>query len=80
MRLEWAPPLDDGGANVTSYQIFVDGSIEVTTNVTVAVIVLNSTDSEEHLVQVRAMNCAGYGANASRNVTGSNVHKINSLA
>ena len=64
MRLEWSPPLDDGGASITSYHIFVDQVyMENATTTAVANIELNSTG--EYLVQVRAVNCAGYSDNVS---------------
>ena len=72
VMVEWDPPLDDGGVNVTSlnYQIFVDSVLEDVSNDTEAILELNTT--REHLVQVRAINCAGYGANISSyiNITG----------
>ena len=81
MRLEWSPPEDDGGANITSYQVFVDNSLQVTSTDTVAIIELNPTG--EHLVQVRAGNCAGYGTNLVAKVItlkGKKVKLINYMA
>ena len=66
MRLEWSPPLDDGGATVTSYQIFTNEITENTTSATEATIGLNSTG--DYLVQVRALNCAGYSDNVSLSI------------
>ena len=66
VRLEWSPPLDDGGATVTSYQIFIDKVMENITSATETTIGLNSTG--EYLVQVRAVNCAGYSANVSLSI------------
>ena len=63
VRLEWSPPLDDGGATVTSYQIFIDKVMENITSATEATIGLISVG--EYLVQVRAVNCAGYSDNVS---------------
>ena len=67
MVLEWSPPLNDGGAVVTSYHVFVDQVyMENATTTTVAIIGLNSTG--EYLVQVRAVNCAGYSYNVSLSI------------
>ena len=68
VRLEWSPPLDDGGATVTSYQIFMDYVMENTTiaSATEATIGLDSTG--DYLVQVRAVNCAGYSDNVSLSI------------
>ena len=66
MRLEWSPPQDDGGAVVTSYQIFVDNMIDALTSIT-TFIELNIT-TREFLVQVRAVSCAGYSANLSMEI------------
>ena len=62
MRLDWDPPLDDGGVAITHYQISVNMSEPVITTDTVATFTLNSTG--EHLVQVRAGNCAGVSDDA----------------
>ena len=67
VRLEWSPPLDDGGATVTSYQIFMDYVVENITSATEATIGLISVGGE-YLVQVRAVNCAGYSANVSLSI------------
>ena len=61
MTLEWSPPLDDGGASITSYHIFVDQVYMEN-----ATIGLNSAG--EHLVQVRAVNSAGYSDNVSLSI------------
>ena len=63
VRLDWDPPLDDGGVAITHYQISVNMSEPVITTDTVATFTLNSTG--EHLVQVRAVNCAGVSDDAS---------------
>ena len=65
--LEWSPPLDDGGAVVTSYHVFVNRvNMENVTITTMAIIGLNSAG--EYLVQVRAVNCAGYSDNVSLSI------------
>ena len=66
VRVEWSSPLDDGGATVTSYQIFIDKVMENTTSATEVTIGLDSTG--DYLVQVRAVNCAGYSANVSLSI------------
>ena len=66
MTLEWSPPLDDGGASITSYHVFVDQVYKIMENATMATIGLNSAG--EHLVQVRAVNCAGYSDNVSLSI------------
>ena len=63
VRLDWDPPLDDGGVAITHYQISVNMSEPVITTDTVATFTLNSRG--EHLVQVRAVNCAGVGVYSS---------------
>ena len=65
VRLQWDPPLDDGGAAITSYQIFVNSSdsevlYQVVSNE--ATIVLNSTG--EYFIQIRAINCIGVSSNS----------------
>ena len=65
VRLEWSPPLDNGGTphSLTRYEIFVDNILEVTTNATFTTIERSSMG--EQLVELRAVNCAGYSDNAS---------------
>ncbi len=61
--LEWNPPRDNGGAVITHYQIFINSSEVLRSNVTMAIIVLDL--EEDHFIQVRAINCAGESDNAS---------------
>ncbi len=63
MILEWNPPRDNGGADITHYQIFINSSEVLRSNVTMVTIVLDL--EEDHFIQVRATNCAGESDNAS---------------
>ena len=63
VKLEWNPPRNNGGADITLYQIFINSSEVLRSNVTMATIVLNL--GEDHFIQVRATNCAGESDNAS---------------
>ena len=69
LKLEWSPSVNDGGGNVTSYQIFVDEVMKNSSTATMATIVLNSTGDLEYLVQVRAVNCVGYSTNVSQMIS-----------
>ena len=69
VRVEWDPPVDNGGAPITSYQILVNSSA-VAMKITVnspqqcyATIALNSTGV--YLVEVQASNCAGISSSAA---------------
>ena len=69
IQLQWDPPLDNGGAAITDYQIFVNSSEvlhQVVSNDTDASIVLNSTG--EYFIQIRAINCIGAGPSISASV------------
>ncbi len=61
--LEWNPLRDNGGTDITHYQIFINSSEVLRSNVTMATIVLDL--EEDHFIQVRATNCAGERDNAS---------------
>ena len=64
VRLQWDPPLDNGGVPITGYQIFINSSEDVSvSNDTEVTIVLNSTG--EYFIQIRAINCIGVGSNLS---------------
>ena len=69
IRLQWDPPLNNGGAAITDYQIFVNSSKvlhQVASNDTEATIILNSTG--EYFIQIRAINCIGVGPSISASV------------
>ena len=69
IQLQWDPPLDDGGAAITDYQIFINSSEvlhQVVSNDTEATVALNSTG--EYFIQIRAVNCIGVGPSISTNV------------
>ena len=59
VRLDWDPPLDDGGVAIINYQISVNMSEPVITTYTDTVTTFTLNCRGEHLVQVRAVNCAG---------------------
>ena len=62
-KLEWNPPRNNGGADMTLYQIFINSSEVLRSNVTMATIVLDL--EEDHFIQMRAINCAGESDNTS---------------
>ena len=64
VRLQWDPPLDNGGVPITGYPIFINSSEDVlVSNDTEATIVLNSTG--KYFIQIRAINCIGVGSDLS---------------
>ncbi len=50
---EWNSPRDNDGADITHYQIFINSSEVLWSNVTMATIVLDL--EEEHFIKVRAI-------------------------
>ncbi len=48
--LEWNPPRDNGGADIIHYQIFINSSEVLRSNVTMATIVLDI--EEDHSIQL----------------------------
>ncbi len=66
--LEWNPPRDNGGTDIIHYQIFINSSEVLRSNITIAIIILDL--EEDYFIQVRATNCAGESDNASTIFTG----------
>jgi hypothetical protein len=71
VRLDWDPPLDNGGVAITNYLISVNMSQQVFSTDTTTTFTLNSTG--EHLIEISAVNnCGIIGDNVSAivNITG----------
>ena len=65
VRLDWDPPLNEGGAAITNYLIFVNTSQQVVSADTATTLTLNST-----VIEVLAMNACGFLGNASSEIVG----------
>ena len=64
VRLDWDPPLNDGGVAITNYLIFVNMSQQVVSTDTTTTLTLNSTG--QHLIEISAVNdCGLEGDNVS---------------
>ena len=61
VRLDWDPPLNDGGAAITNYFIFVNMSQQVVSINTTTTLTLNSTG--QHLIEISAVNECGLMSN-----------------
>ena len=61
VRLDWDPPLNDGGVAITNYRIFVNGS-EMTSTSTNATLTLNSMG--QYLIEISAINGCGLNADS----------------
>ena len=64
VRLDWDPPLNDGGAAITNYLIFVNMSQQVVSTDTTTTLTLNSTG--QHLIEISAVNFCGSSVNTSK--------------
>lgn len=58
VRLDWDPPLNDGGVTITNYLIFANISQDVVTANTTITLTLNSTG--EYLIEISAVNVCGF--------------------
>ena len=68
VRLNWDPPLNDGGVAISNYLIFVNMSQQVVSNTTTT-LTLNS--ARQHFIEISAVNeCGLVGANASSFIEG----------
>ena len=57
VRLDWDPPLNDGGVAITNYLIFVNMSQQVVSTNNTTTLTLNSTG--QHLIEISAVNECG---------------------
>ena len=62
VRLDWDPPMNDGGAAITNYLIFVNGS-EMNSTSTSVTLTLNSTT--HYLIEISAVNGCGLNGDSA---------------
>ena len=80
VRLDWDPPLNDGGVAITNYLIFVNMSQQAVSTDTTTTLTLDPTG--QHLIEISAVNqCGIMGDNSSKilNFTGrvqSSLHEV----